>query len=86
MNKREGCTTGLPMTRYNMCIGRGGTHEKCKNIPMDAHITPQNPLPTVTTHRLLSLVRHIQGSRAALFLQFRAQSLRLGHSEGRRSM
>lgn len=32
---------------YNMCIGRGGTHAQCKNIPMDAHISPQNPLPVV---------------------------------------
>jgi len=32
---------------YNLCIGRGGSHEQCKNIPMDSHITPQNPMPTV---------------------------------------
>merc|ERR1719421_454095 len=41
---------------YNMCIGRGGTHEKCKNIPMDAHITPQNPTPTVFKEETIAAI------------------------------
>merc|ERR1719230_203365 len=32
---------------FHLCMGRGGTVEQCKKIPMDTHITPQNPLPYV---------------------------------------
>ena len=28
---------------YTLCRGAGGDHEKCKDIPVDEHITPQNP-------------------------------------------
>ena len=59
---------------YNMCIGRGGTHDKCKNIPMDAHITPQNPLPMVfqqeTMDAIDCMTEHGDAAKCYHFTEF----------------
>merc|ERR1711964_116926 len=41
---------------YHMCMGRGGTEEQCRNIPVDTHITPQNPLPTAFPKETLDAI------------------------------
>merc|ERR1712008_55099 len=42
---------------YTRCRGRGGSSEECaQNLPSDAHITPQNPLPTLYKKEIVDAI------------------------------